>query len=365
MQLMNFREKQFIEEVLGPLAKTASREDFEDAVILDLAELTGLDDAPFLVYSMDQPSFVRHADQSLDAFRFYGRWIAGVTCNDVIAMGGRCRGFSLALAAPPETEVANVRSLVLGINDVLERYGASYEGGNLDSSDLATVGFAWGLAPRNGIVRRSGARPGDYIAVTGGLGLGWLEYQLRKNALTERIAPADKATFLQYKAMPIGCASAVADVAERGWFTSGMDLSDGLVEFLYTIMSRNDVGCEVDATALPVPAAARRNFQLLASIDPSVVAVLRSMPELLALEPGYDSPLRHAFTVRPDAVQDAQIAFLRHGSMLHVIGEVIRERTVLLRRGDTRTEIPPFWDDQFRQESNFAAWTKFVEAFRL
>lgn len=56
MRLMNFNEKQFIKEVLGPMASTAAGENFDDAVIIDLAELTGQPDAPFLVYSIDQPS---------------------------------------------------------------------------------------------------------------------------------------------------------------------------------------------------------------------------------------------------------------------------------------------------------------------
>ena len=145
MRLINFNEKQFIEEVLGPMASTAAGENFDDAVIIDLAELTGQPEAPFLVYSIDQPSFVRHADSNFDAFRYYGRWIAGVTCNDIIAMGGRCRGFSLALTAPLDTEVANVQSLALGITDVLDLLGSKYEGGNLDRGPVSTVGLAWRL----------------------------------------------------------------------------------------------------------------------------------------------------------------------------------------------------------------------------
>ncbi|MGH3964737.1 MAG: thiamine-phosphate kinase [Gammaproteobacteria bacterium] len=363
MRLMDFQEKQFIQEILGPLAKTAALENFDDAVVIDLADLAGIRNAPFLVYSMDQPSFVRHADASLDPFRFYGRWVAGTTCNDVIAMGGRCRGFSLALAAPLESKIDDVRSLVVGIKDVLDRCGATYEGGNLDSGDLGTVGFVWGIVSRDGIVRRSGAQPGDRIVVTGELGLGWLEYQLRKNKLTAQIAVEDKPTFLRYKLMPVGAAAAIADIAERGWFTSGMDLSDGLVEFLYSIVLHSDLGCEVDAQKLPVPLAARRNLPLFGSIEPRAAKVLRRTPELIALEPGYDSPLRHAFTIRPEVLPLAQEVFQEHDGSLYDIGQVTSESAVILRDAKTRSEIPPFWDDQLRQESKLGAWVKFLEEF--
>jgi thiamine-monophosphate kinase len=361
---MNFREKDFIQEVMGPFATTASADGFDDAVVIDLAEITGRPDADFLVYSMDQPSMIPHADPDLDPFRFYGRWVAGTTCNDIIAMGARCRGFSLALAAPPEAEVGDLQSMLRGISDVLAQCGATYEGGNLDSGELSTVGFAWGLAPRLGLVRRSGARPGDVIAVTGELGLGWLEYQFRTHGLSDQIDPADRDTYRRYKAMPVGAAAAVAAVARRGWLTSGMDLSDGLVEFLYTIRRRSGLGCVIDGNRLPVSQAARRNVPLLEQIlDPASAAVLRCDPALVALEPGYDSALRHAFTVTPSALMAAQEIFAVNDAELHPIGEVTSSQSVLLRRADTCVEIPEFWDDKLRQDSVLADWASFLTTF--
>jgi thiamine monophosphate kinase len=364
MKIMNYREKSFIQDVLSNFAVTASPAQFDDAIVIDLAELSGKPDAGFLVYSMDQPSFIQHADPDLNPFRFYGRWVAGITCNDVIAMGARCRGFSLALAVPPETEVSDLESLMNGITDVLDRCGAIYEGGNLDNGNLSTVGCAWGVAPRSGIVRRSGARVGDVIAVTGELGFGWLEFQLRKHGLSHQIRPDDWQKFRAYKSMPVGAAAAIAEVAEHGWFTSGMDLSDGLVEFLYTIRQRNDLGCIIDYDLLPVSQTSKENLPLLMKIiDTQVTAVLIRDPALIALEPGYDSPLRHAFTLHSDTVEQARKIFALHDAELRVIGRVTHEPTVLLRREKTQTEIPEFWDDKLRQESILAAWSSFLKNF--
>ncbi len=362
MRLLDYREKQFIENVLGPVASTASGEDFDDAIVVDLAELTADPNAPFLAYSVDEPSFVRHGDPDIDPFRYYGRWVAGVTCNDIIAMGARCRGFSLALSAPLETEVRDVQSLVQGITDILDQLGAKYEGGNLDNGPLGTVGLAWGVVPRHGIVRRRGAREGDLIAVTGELGLGWLEYRLRTHSLTGLADPSDQHAFLRYKEMPMGAADAIAAVAEKGWFTSGMDLSDGLVEFLYTVLRRSNLGCVVDHAALPVSDLTMRNLPLLAEIDKGVAEILHDWPGLIAFDPGYDSPLRHAFTISPGAVKNAQDTFAAHGASLHVIGEVTAEQSVRLSRGTRTTEIPEFWDDQFREQSTLAAWIDFLKA---
>ncbi len=363
MRLTDWQEKRFIQDVLGPFATTAATDAFDDAVIVDLADVLGVPGLPHLVYSVDQPSFVRHADTDIDPFRFYGRWVAGVTCNDIIAMGARCRGFSLSLAAPGDTEVEDVRSLAAGIGDVLRACGADYEGGNLDRGTLATVGVAWGIVPRHAVVRRSGARPGDRVMVTGEMGLGWLEYQVRRNGLEDQVYPGDRETFRRYKQMPVGAASAVAATAEAGLFTSGMDLSDGLVEYLHTLVSRSGVGCVIDASALPVSRATIRNLPLLWPVMPGSADILRRQPRLIAFDPGYDSPLLHGFTVRGEAVAEAKRMFREHGAELYEIGKVVREPVVLLADGERRIEVPQFWDDQLRQEETMAAWAKFLAAF--
>lgn len=365
VQLKDWDEKSFITQVLGRFATTARPDDFDDSVIIDLGELTDQPAAPLLVYSMDQPSFVPSPNPDINPFRFNGRWIAGVTCNDVIAMGARCRGFSLALASPPDLETSQIEELLTGITDVLDNCGAAYQGGNLDSGQLNAVGLAWGLVPRQGIVRRGGARPGDAIAVTGELGLGWLEYHLRRNKLLDQLSAQDAERFRHYKDMPVGAAAAIAAVAERGLFTSGMDLSDGLVEFLYTIVGRSGAGCVIDVSSLPVSSATRRNLPLLRSILPGSADVLERHPELIAFDPGYDSPLRHAFTAPAGQVAEATRICAEHGTPLHVIGHVVAEPRVLADFGDgKRAEVPAFWDDQFRQEDKLSAWSTFLQAFR-
>lgn len=365
MQLKDWDEKSFIRQVLGRFAATARADKFDDSVIIDLAEIFDRPDGPLLVYSMDQPSFVSSPNPDVDPFRFYGRWIAGVTCNDVIAMGARCRGFSLALATPPDLETAQIETLLSGITDVIDNCGAAYEGGNLDSGQLNAVGMAWGIVPRQGIIRRGGAQPGDAIVVTGELGLGWLEYQARKHKLLDQLSTLDAERFRHYKDLPIGAAAAIAAVADRGLFTSGMDLSDGLVEFLYTIAGRSGAGCVIDVQSLPVSPTTRRNLPLLLSLLPDSADVLERYPELIAFDPGYDSPLRHAFTTPAGHVAEAMRICADNGAPLHVIGHVVAEPGALADFGDgRRAEIPAFWDDQFRQGDKLASWSTFLQAFR-
>jgi thiamine-monophosphate kinase len=177
------------------------------------------------------------------------------------------------------------------------------------------------------------------------------------------VSQDDRKVFLDYKTMPIGAAAAISAVAEAGWFTSGMDLSDGLVEYLYSVLSLSGLGCVIDAAALPISATTRRTMPLLEHLVPEAAEVLRRHPEAIAFDPGYDSPMLHAFTVSPDHLPGAREIFHGQGARLHVVGEVTEEKIVSLQRGTDRVAIPPFWDDQLRQESLLTAWAEFLEAF--
>ncbi|MCP4654909.1 MAG: hypothetical protein GY856_05765 [bacterium] len=357
----DFGEKDFLHEILGGVADTARREAFDDCVVVDLAELAGVEGLPYLVYSLDHPSFVRHPSKSVSPHRFYGRWLAAVTCNDVVAMGARCRGFALDLAAPLDTGIADLQDLLAGIREVLDHYGASFEGGNFDANVLETVGFCWGVVSRHALVRREGAQPGDWVAVTGILGQGWAEYLVRKRGLYEDIDPATAATLKRYKEMPVAAHGPIARSAEERCLSSGMDLSDGLVEFLHTIAGRNACGVVIEVERLPVSDATIACLPLLAEVT-SAPSILVNHPGTAALEPGWDSPLVHGFTVPPDRWEIAERLFTEAGCVLYRIGTVVEAPGVRLRIGEREINVPEFWDDQCRDGGLVVAWVDFLSA---
>ena len=142
-----------------------------------------------------------------------------------------------------------------------------------------------------------------------------------------------------------------------------MDLSDGLVEFLYTIVGRSGAGCVIDVSSLPVSSATRRNLPLLRSL-PGSAYVLERHPELIAFDPGYAAPASCLHRAAGQVAEATRIC-AEHGTPLHVIGHVVAEPRVLADFGDgKRAEVPAFWDDQFRQEDKLSAWSTFLQAFR-
>jgi thiamine monophosphate kinase len=110
MQLGDLQEKGFIKEVISRYAVTAALDQFDDCVVIDLEQVCDVEGLPYLVYSLDHPSFIRSDLDPELAHRFYGRWVAAIVCGDVLAMGAHPRGFSVDLAAPLDMDSLAVDS---------------------------------------------------------------------------------------------------------------------------------------------------------------------------------------------------------------------------------------------------------------
>ncbi|HYN65720.1 MAG TPA: thiamine-phosphate kinase [Ornithinibacter sp.] len=99
--------------------------------------------------------------------------IAAQNLADVAAMGAVPTALLVSLVADPELEVEWAVDLARGISSLAEQAGAPVVGGDLSSAppgvvviSVTALGDLRGLAP----VLRSGARPGDVVAVCGTLG---------------------------------------------------------------------------------------------------------------------------------------------------------------------------------------------------
>lgn len=100
-----------------------------------------------------------------------GHKAAARSLADLAAMGAAPSGLLVALAAPPDLPVGWARELAVGLAAECARAGASVIGGDTARADaviLAVTGLGdlAGRAP----VLRSGAAPGDLVAVAGPLG---------------------------------------------------------------------------------------------------------------------------------------------------------------------------------------------------
>jgi thiamine-monophosphate kinase len=229
-----------------------------------------------------------------------------VNASDVAAMGGTPR-FVLTSGGAPDPETA-LRCFE-GVAEACEEFGIYPLGGDTTRADALTVDVAilgeLGTQP----VLRSGARPGDLLAVTGELGAGAAGLLV----LQHEVSGYERLVRKYLRPEPrLEAGRAAANLGANAM----MDLSDGLASDARRICDRSGVGCDVNLDLLPVNDDTRDLARSLGH-DPAVLAatggedyeLLITAPERLldTLAQSIGVPL----TVIGEVTQ-AEVAF-RHG----------------------------------------------------
>jgi len=175
-----------------------------------------------------------------------GRRSAAASLADVAAMGARATALVVALTAPGDTDTAWVLRLADGLRDEAAGCGAFVVGGDLAASDRLTVAVtALGDLGGRDPVTRSGARPGDVVAVAGRL--GWAAAGL---AVLSRGFASPRAVVQAYRVPEPPYAA--GEAAALAGATAMCDVSDGLLADLGHIADASAVGIDLRAAALEV-----------------------------------------------------------------------------------------------------------------
>ena len=200
----------------------------------------------------------RHFRRDWSAAGDVGRKAAARSLADVAAMGAEPTGLLVALAAPPELPVSWARELAAGLAAECARAGASVIGGDTARAScvlLAVTGLGdlAGRAP----VRRSGAAPGDRVAVAGPLGHAAAGLALLSCGLAELPAGAPLVAAHLRPAPPYPAGPEAARLGA----TAMIDISDGLLADLGHVAEASGVLIDVATDRLgpgePLIAAAR------------------------------------------------------------------------------------------------------------
>jgi thiamine-monophosphate kinase len=175
--------------------------------------------------------------------------------SDIGAMGGHPLYALISLGLRPEMAVFDLEQLYRGFLFELNPFGASIIGGNITGTgervfiDITLVGEV----DRGRAVRRSTARPGDSILVTGfpGQSAAGLHLLLEGQG---REAAEDHPLVRKYL-VPGHRASAGRAVAATGLVSAMIDTSDGLIGDLAHICEESGTGALLDEGSLPMSAA--------------------------------------------------------------------------------------------------------------
>ncbi|MCE7079920.1 thiamine-phosphate kinase [Streptomyces sp. ST2-7A] len=177
-----------------------------------------------------------------------GRKAAAQNLADVAAMGASPTALLLGLVVPAELSATWPLELMDGIRDECRVAGAGVAGGDVVRGATITVSItALGDLRHREPVTRSGARPGDVVAVN-----GWLGWSAAGYAVLARGFRSPRA-FVEAHRRPEPPYAAGPLAAELG-ATSMTDVSDGLLADLGHIARASHVRINLRSAALDVPA---------------------------------------------------------------------------------------------------------------
>ena len=170
-----------------------------------------------------------------------------VNLSDLAAMGAQARWFTLAVSLP-EVDEAWLLEFTRGLRELAQASGVALVGGDTTRGPLTLTITAMGTVPAGQALRRSGARPGDAIFVSGTLGDAALALRQWQGGSAVRTAREKQLRQRLDRPTP----RLALGLALRGIASAAIDLSDGLAGDLGHILAASGVGASLDAQALPM-----------------------------------------------------------------------------------------------------------------
>jgi thiamine-monophosphate kinase len=190
-----------------------------------------------------------HFDQHMPA-RAIGHKIVAVNLSDLAAMGAEPAWISLALTLP-QLDHDWLGSFAQGLRDICDYYGCQLIGGDTTQGPLTITVTAHGWVPQGSAIRRDGAKPGDWLFVSGTLGdagLALAAQQKQVKITDEHYVGACDRLFMPAPRVALG-------QSLRAIASSAIDISDGLLADLQHILNASQVGARLSLQELPLSLA--------------------------------------------------------------------------------------------------------------
>jgi len=232
VQIADIGERQLIEDFKSFIRPEGRVGPGDDAAVIEKD----------IVITTDIVTFDRHFPVGM-TYEQFGWYAAAVNFSDLAAMGARPIGFTAALALPSTLDSQNAYDIMSGIDQCAEFCGTGIIGGDTKNGPGIVAGTAIGTMDGRVPMLRSGARPGDVVAVTGPLGGPAAGFAAIENDID---CPEARESLF----MPIPRVSEGIELASSGIVSSCIDLSDGLGTALNTICKASGVGIDVEFSFL-------------------------------------------------------------------------------------------------------------------
>lgn len=242
---------------------------------LELTQTTSIkgvgDDAAVADYSGKQTLITTdllmegiHFDLVYTPLKHLGYKAAVVNFSDIYAMNAKPQQITVSIAISKSLSVEDVETFYSGIRQACDIYGVDIVGGDTSSS---LTGFAIsitciGIADKEKIVCRNGAKDSDLIFVTGDLGASYMGLQLLEREKTVFADSPDKEfqpdfggrEYILERQLKPEARRDIIDLFEQNNIipTSMIDLSDGLASDMLHICKQSSVGCRLYEDRIPI-----------------------------------------------------------------------------------------------------------------
>jgi thiamine-monophosphate kinase len=248
-----------------------------------------------------------------------GHQSLAVNLSDLAAMGADPAWALLALSVPA-IDPAWLEQFAAGLYDLADRFGVALVGGDTVRGPLVVTVEVLGFVAAAQALRRSGARPGDRLYVSGSPGVAAAGLELLRLGELPMTSDDARVRRFLYAEPRLELGRALRNLA-----SAAMDVSDGLLGDLRKLCAASGAGARIDLEALPIAATLSRFHD-------------RARCERLVLHGGDDYEL--LFTVPPGRVRAMEGAVEAAGCTVTCIGEITATMDVACLR-DGRIEDTP------------------------
>lgn len=280
----------------------------------------GIGDDGAVVNIPEGQQLVITMDTLVSGIHFLPSWSASdiaykslaVNLSDLAAMGAE-PAWALMSLSMPEADEKWLDLFCEGFYKLAKKFDLQLIGGDISRGPLVITLTLHGFVPIGQAIKRSEAKPGDLIYVTGDLGEAGLALQMERNLL-----PKDTSILTSLKNPKPRIQEGLA---LRGIANSMIDISDGLAADLGHILEESRVGAIIDENKIP--------------IAPSILKYHSPQDALeLALYNGDDYEL--VFTMPPDLKQKSKNLFKAFSCGVHLIGTIDRNEGLRCKTSENR-----------------------------
>lgn len=220
----------------------------DDAALVDIGE-------NYLVLCSDMLMRSSHFPEQM-SFRQIGQKVVAVNVSDLAAMGADAVGIIISMGLPKTMLVEEFDDLVDGILKACDKYGMALIGGDTnEAAELTLNGTCIGTVKKENVLMRSGAIPGDVIAVTGDLGLAAAGFEILGCECRDELNVETVKICLKPALEPEAKLKEGIILSKNGNVSSATDISDGLLSELGEIIDANEstIGITVHENWFPIP----------------------------------------------------------------------------------------------------------------